>query len=197
MNNKKSILITGFNPFGPYAINPTESLINWLSAQKINADCVFKVLPTEFENAGKKLEDLLTTKQFDLAIHFGLSEKAKKIMLEKVALNYIFNRLPDNSGKCYDGVAIRSDEPDAIMTALPVEAIIKNDDRFDLSLSAGSYVCNYIYFLSSLMLGKEKGRSLFVHVPATVEMQERFTYSQQQINSGCLDLINKLILRLE
>ena len=78
--------------------------------------------------------------------------------------------IADNAGVAYAGEKIDPSGPDAIMTDLPVtrmvEAIREAGLPGRLSLSAGAYVCNDLYYTVMQGQGRYGYRGLFIHVPA-------------------------------
>lgn len=71
----------------------------------------------------------------------------------------------------YQGQPINTHGPAAYMTALPIhrmiEAIQAEGIPAQLSLSAGAYVCNDVYYALLACEAEFGHRGLFVHVPGT------------------------------
>lgn len=78
--------------------------------------------------------------------------------------------IADNAGVLCTGCAIDPAAPAAVMTALPVVTMVENARAqglgCSLSLSAGAYVCNDVYWHA--LRGQADGgyKALFIHVPA-------------------------------
>ena len=88
---------------------------------------------------------------------------------ELIAVNYRRAAIADNADVLYAGEKIDPKRPDAHMTRLNVlrmvDAMKSAGLPADLSLTAGAYVCNDLYFAlldRGLTVG---GEGVFVHVP--------------------------------
>ena len=79
---RTTVLVTGFGPFPGVPVNATMLLLPALSlpATKLFPDVhfVLEVLPTEWSAGPRRLERLLAETTPDLALHFGVSSRAKR-----------------------------------------------------------------------------------------------------------------------
>lgn len=164
-----SILLTGFEPFDGASVNPS-----WEAVLRVpDTICGRSVhrlrLPVEYGRAAALLLEEIRRVQPRIVLCCGVASGREGVTPELVALNYRMARIPDNAGQHYTGQPIRPDGPTAIMTRLPVqdmvEAIRAGDVPAWVSLSAGAYVCNDLYY--HLLEAEERlgCRGLFVHVP--------------------------------
>lgn len=99
----------------------------------------------------------------------GVAGGRKVITPELIAINYRRAAIADNADVLYAGEKIDPKRPDAHMTRLNVlrmvDAMKSAGLPADLSLTAGAYVCNDLYFAlldRGLTVG---GEGVFVHVP--------------------------------
>ncbi len=166
-----SILLTGFDPFDGASANPSWEAVS-LAPPTIAGRPVHRLqLPTVFGQAAELLRREIARIRPSVVICCGVANGRAAVTPELVAINYRFARIPDNVGQQYPGVPIDPKGPAAYMTSLPVhgmiEAIRAEDIPAHLSLSAGAYVCNDVYY--ALLSGEAEGgyRGLFVHVPGT------------------------------
>lgn len=164
-----SILLTGFEPFDGASVNPS-----WEAVQLVpDAICGQRVhrlrLPVEYGRAAELLLAEIRRVRPELVLCCGVASGREGVTPELVALNYRMARIPDNAGQLYSGKPIRPGGETAFMTRLPVhdmiEAIRTGEIPARLSLSAGAYVCNDLYY--HLLEAEERlgYRGLFVHVP--------------------------------
>lgn len=173
-----NILLTGFEPFGGDAINPSWEVARSLQGQVIAGATVHaRCLPTTFGGAPVALEAALATFRPALVVALGLASGRAEISIERVAVNLIDARIPDNAGERPQDVPVRSDAPDAYFSTLPVKAI-RNGLRAaghpaGLSLSAGAFVCNQVFFELQHRLAGQGLRSGFIHMPALPEQAAR------------------------
>ena len=111
----------------------------------------------------------------DVVICIGQAGGRSAITPEKVGINIMDGRIPDNAGYQPVDVTIREDGETAYFTSLPVKAMVQKMKDAGipaaLSYTAGSYVCNYLmYTLLYLIDNKFPGvRGGFIHVPYAME----------------------------
>lgn len=170
------ILVTGFEPFGNSSINPSELILEALIKKNIYSKThEFLLLPVDYVLGPQKLIDQLRSKKYEAWLGLGQAGGRSKISLERVAINWKekdFNQssdevhftpgpLEENSSAAYfyQGNLIHLKQK-LIDKSIPAE----------ISLTAGGYVCNAVYYFAM----KERIKSLFVHVP----------YIPQQNQSG-------------
>ncbi len=174
-----NILLTGFEPFGGEVINPSWEVARSLHGQVIAGAAVHaRCLPTTFVGAPRALADALAVLKPRVVIALGLASGRSEISLERVAVNLIDARIPDNAGDRPLDTPVRADAPAAYFSTLPVKAM-RNGLRAaghpaGLSLSAGAFVCNQLFFeLQHQLAGRDGVRSGFIHVPALPEQAAR------------------------
>lgn len=175
-----SILITGFEPFGGEAINPSWEVARSLQGQVIGGATVHaRCLPTTFAGAPAALASALAVFRPRCVIALGQASGRAEVSIERVAVNLIDARIADNAGQRPHDVPVRAGAPDAYFTTLPVKAM-RNALRAaghpaGLSLSAGAFVCNQVFFELQHRLAGQGVRSGFIHLPALPEQAARTT----------------------
>ena len=88
----------------------------------------------------------------------------------KVAINYCSASIADNDGVLVEGSKILDEGDDGIFTTLPVEDYILNCGG-RISLSAGSYVCNCLFYQCLHYMKKSHCEVGFIHVPLNEKSQ--------------------------
>ncbi len=164
----KRFLITGFEAFGDDLLNPTELLMKWISEDpNLSADFVTQVLPVEYEKAHTLILQRPDLDSFDSIFCFGLAGGRSKIGLERVALNWIESSQADNAGKMLPLGPIDEKTKEVFFNEMNLEplraSLQKAQLPVEISLSAGGYVCNYLYF--QLLKASLKAQVLFIHIP--------------------------------
>lgn len=158
------ILLTGFEAFGGDQHNPSASLASVLAAE----DVAVRILPVDGSKIQDALKQAVQETQPTALLMLGLARGYAQITLEQVALNWLEYRIPDNAGQTQSGSRILPDHPDAYFSSLPLGAIRQcltaNCIPHRLSLSAGAFLCNQVFFLAralypNLMAG-------FIHLPS-------------------------------
>lgn len=163
------ILVTGFKPFLGESLNPSEHLA--VELQKSFPYVQSLILPVEFLQSFKLLEECLDRSHYDYVILMGQAAGRGAVCLEKLALNWAQSELADEAGVIPETGPISSQSELALMSKFPVDEIYKKlkikSYPVELSFSAGTYVCNDLYFRVC-----EKYKDLkvvFVHVPLIKE----------------------------
>jgi pyroglutamyl-peptidase len=159
------VLLTGFEPFGKASSNPSGEIVKQISGENI----VTAILPVAYAQSAKRLLALIAEHNPDVVISLGQAEGRTQITPEKVAINLDDARLADNEGVMRNDVKILQDGPDAYFSTLPlkeiVEAIKTAGVPAAVSLSAGAFLCNHIFYIAQNKFAGTSVRSGFVHVP--------------------------------
>lgn len=169
------VLMTGFAPFGGGQSNPSWEAVRQVRAHKA-VELRAEELPVTFAGAGKRVTELIAEFRPDLVIMTGLAAGRKGISVERVALNLNDARIPDNEGEQPVDVPVDSSGPAAIWTNANakrlVETLRRQGVEAALSYSAGTYVCNHVYYtaLRYIQLHMLGTQAVFLHVPCDAEM---------------------------
>lgn len=170
-----TVLLTGFEPFAGAVVNPS-----WEAARDVAAtwsghdDVVAVALPVEFGAATRRLHHALDEHRPAVAIALGVAEGRTDVTPERVAINITDARIPDNAGAQPIDEPCIAGAPDGLLTTLPVKAMLHamraSAIPSSLSHTAGTYVCNHVFFHLQEALRESGVRSGFIHVPATPQM---------------------------
>jgi pyroglutamyl-peptidase len=159
------VLLTGFEPFGTATSNPSGEIVKRISGDNI----VTAVLPVAYTQSGERLLALIAEHNPDVVICLGQAEGRTQITPEKVAINLDDARLADNEGVLRNDVKIIDNGPDGYFSTLPVneivEAIKAKGVPVAVSLSAGAFLCNHVFYVAQNKFAGTHVRSGFVHVP--------------------------------
>lgn len=176
------MLLTGFNPFGERAINPSQIIVQTLSGQTPGAfQLTGDVLRTEFAYAGARIRALIHELRPDAVVMLGLAANRNTISLERVALNLDDATIPDNAGDCADGRLIAPDGPAAYWSTLPLNdmrmALRSHNIPVSISNHAGAFVCNHVFYCARHAIEQAAlpARCGFIHVPLMAEQVENDT----------------------
>ena len=173
------VLLTGFEPFNNARLNPSEQLVIRLKADDVpGADIVTAVLPVEYSQSTSTLIRLVTEHNPDVVICFGQAEGRTSITPERFAVNLNDASLADNAGQIRVDKLIQPGAPLALESTLPVKDLVlalrAEGIPASLSLSAGAFVCNHIFYELQNAFKDTGIESGFVHVPLMNEQQEDF-----------------------
>ncbi len=165
-----TIVVTGFEPFGEHLTNATGQAARALHGSTIEgARLVGLELPCRFDLAAARMQEALTQHEPTLVLALGLAPSRRGFSLERVALNLVDARIADNAGAQPVDQPVCAGAPPALFTTLPVKrmaaAMREAGWAAELSLSAGSYVCNHLFFSLLHAVGARTDlRAGFMHV---------------------------------
>jgi len=168
-------LVTGFDPFGGDAINPSWEAVRRLPARTATLDVVTAELPTSFKRAVPALRALIRRERPDIVLCVGLAADRNAISIERIAVNLDDARIADNDGARPANQPVIMRAPAAYFSTLPVTRIADRLERAglpaELSMSAGTFVCNHVFFglMHQAARNSRIRRAGFVHVPALPE----------------------------
>ena len=170
------VLLTGFEPFAGASVNPS-----WDAVEKVatewdgGAQVVARRLPVEFDAAPLLLLSWIADLAPDVVIAAGVAEGRSEISIERIAINLDDAAIPDNAGRQPIDIEAIPGAAEAAWSTLPVKEIVAEIRAAglpaSLSLSAGTFVCNHVFYALQLALRGRRVPSGFIHVPATPEMQ--------------------------
>lgn len=169
------LLLTGFDPFGGEACNPSYEALKLLPDEIEGAEVVTLELPTVFGKAGDALEAEIEACHPDVVLCIGQAGGRSAITVEKVAINLRDARIPDNSGAAPVDEPVRPDGPSAYFSNLPVKAMVEALREHGipafLSYSAGTFVCNDLMYTLLYLIDRKYPalRGGFLHVPYSME----------------------------
>lgn len=167
------LLLTGFDPFGGSALNPSWLAARALHGQRIAGHTVVAAqLPTAFGTAQARLQALLTEHRPALVLCLGQAGGRGALSVERIAINLVDARIPDNQGEQPVDAPVVPAGPAAYFATLPVKALHRAAQRAGLpcevSQTAGTFVCNAVFYglMHQLATGAAPlTRGGFVHVP--------------------------------
>jgi pyroglutamyl-peptidase len=175
----KSVLLTGFEPFAGASLNPSEQIVNALKARQIEGvELHTAVLPVVFTESSELLRHLIKLHKPDVVICLGQAEGRREISFERVAINLDDARLADNAGRVILDQPVVAGGPTAHLTTLPVKemvaAVRAEGIAAGLSTTAGTFVCNHIFYAMQNELAETSVVSGFIHVPLMPEQAGEF-----------------------
>lgn len=161
-------LVTAFEPFAKAKTNSSlfvvQELAQLFAQRKENAfvDFYFPLRVT-YKDAWPDLKQKLESTSYDGVLALGQAEGRSRICLERVAINWIDAKLPDNNGEVIQNQKIM-EGPDVLWSPIPWEKWVMpvNCER---SYGAGTFVCNHLMY-QLLHWSKTHGcKAGFVHIP--------------------------------
>jgi pyroglutamyl-peptidase len=163
-------LVTAFEPFGGSLVNASAEAVALLPERVGDVDIVRAVLPCVFGVASARLAELIAATEPDVVVAVGEAGGRTSVDLERVAVNLDDARIPDNADNRPIDRPVVAGAPVAYLSGLPIKACAAAVEGLGVpggvSNTAGSFVCNHVFFsLMHLLDGRPGVRGGFVHVP--------------------------------
>ena len=172
------ILVTGFEPFGSHHSNPSWDAVEALPEEIEGVQIVKRKLHVSFRRFSAPLEAAIEEERPDGLICVGLAGGEDKVSVERVGINLMEARIPDNDGFQPFDTPICPDGDTAYFSTLPVKRMAKAVESRGIaccvSYSAGTFVCNAALY-TGLYLSSRRYHFMkccFIHVPYDETMEE-------------------------
>lgn len=145
----KKVLLTAFDPFGGDSFNAAMYAVENCRAPE-GLEIHKFIVPTVFGLAAEKVAEEIERLRPDVIISVGEGSSRHMVTPERVGVNVMDARIPDNAGRQPVDEKIAEDGPDAYFSMLPIKAMV---DRMtaagfsaEVSNSAGTFVCNSLMY---------------------------------------------------
>lgn len=172
----KTLLVTGFEPFLSFTVNPTMKIVEELNEQQIgDFQIVGKTMSVDFKSSGNQLISLIKEIKPDAVISLGLAGGRSKITPERIAIN-VKDGEADNEGHAPRDEVIQPEGPAAYLSTLPIRSMVETLNELGypaaISNTAGTYLCNNVmyeglHYINENNLNIPSG---FIHIPASHEL---------------------------
>ncbi len=165
----QKLLITGFEPFGKDSVNPSWEAVCRLPDLIAGWELKKLQVPTVFGLAAETV--LKAAREFlpDVILCIGQAGGRCSVTPEYVAINLRDASMADNAGNMPQEEPVAADGPNAYFSTVPcrrmAEAVRNGGISCGLSYSAGTYVCNDLFYTLRHHYDKTDVRVGFIHVP--------------------------------
>jgi pyroglutamyl-peptidase len=180
------ILMSGFEPFGGEVINPSWEALTRLP-DSIDGNSIVKIkLPTEYKSSWSLLEQTIKDENPQAVLCFGQAEGRTAINLEKVAINLMDARIPDNAEYQPRDLPLEKSGDLAYFSNLPLapmlEALRKTEIPVQISLTAGAFICNAVFYRCRHFFPEIP--SGFIHLPySTAQVTEKPQWASMSLET--------------
>ncbi|MFF1541227.1 pyroglutamyl-peptidase I [Microbacterium sp. NPDC058269] len=163
------VLLTGFEPFDGADRNPSADAVHAVAAGYDGPhDLIVATLPVAFEASAHRIRALIAHHSPDVVIATGLAGGSSHVAVERIGVNLIDARIPDNDGAQPVDAPSEVGGPAARFSTLPAKRLVRELAAEELparlSLSAGTYVCNHVLY-TALGAVRQDAVAGFVHLP--------------------------------
>ncbi len=165
------MLVTAFEPFAGDTLNASLEAVQRLPARIGGGAVVRETLPTVFGRALERMVALIERERPTHVVAVGEAGGRAELSVERIAININDARLPDNARRQPIDTPVVAGGPAAYFATLPIKAMVAAIRDAGLpaavSNSAGTYVCNHVFYgLMHLAATRFHGlRAGFIHVP--------------------------------
>jgi pyroglutamyl-peptidase len=166
------VLVTGFDPFAGEKLNASLEAVRLLPARVGALEIATAELPTSYRRSLPVLEAAIARARPEIVLCVGQAGERAALCVERVAVNLQDARIPDNDGAQPVDTPVVAGGPAAYLATLPVRAAVAalraEELPAELSMSAGTFVCNHVFFgLMHLAVARRQPfLGGFLHVPA-------------------------------
>ena len=187
------VLVTGFEPFGGFTVNPSEELAKAVDGRHVG-ECVVRslILPVDHARVHAVLAPALVGTNPRAVVHLGLAGKRTRIALERVAVNVMDSPIADNAGYRASGEPCVPGGPAAYFTTLPIrellEALTAEGIPAYISHTAGTYLCNQTLYwtLHTVAADGRPTKVGFIHLPLLPSMVARSGLDEPSMDFGLM-----------
>jgi len=186
------LLVTGFEPFGEEAINPSA-----LAAELVQVPGVKKqvlILPTEFNRCTIPVIAAIRQYQPKWVVMLGQASGRTQVTPERLAVNLDDASIPDNAGQQPQEQQISSNAPVAYFSTLPIRDMVvamrAEGVPAQISNTAGTYVCNHLFYkvMDFLVSSGQQTRAGFIHIPLLPNQVLKDTRPSMELGLCCRGL---------
>ncbi len=176
MDNKGIILLTGYEAFGDFKVNPSIAACMRLNNKIYNAyRVVVEEIPMRFEEVKDEIEGHVDKYKPAAVLSTGVSSEGSCIKLERIAINLTTAKGPSKKEQLPEGEPIKAGGPVGYFSTLPLGKLLEGLKRAGvpavISNSAGTFGCNLIFYQLMDYLDRE-GLDIpagFIHAPRLPE----------------------------
>ncbi|PEY65985.1 pyroglutamyl-peptidase I [Bacillus thuringiensis] len=177
----KTVLLTGFDPFGGESINPAWEVAKSLHEKTIGEyKIISKQVPTVFQKSISVLKEYIEELNPEMIICIGQAGGRPDITIERIAINIDDARIADNEGNQPVDVPVVEEGAIAYWSTLPMKAIVKRLQEEGIpaavSQTAGTFVCNHLFYglMHELEKHDKKIKGGFIHIPFLPEQASNY-----------------------
>ena len=171
----KNLLVTAFDPFGGSDRNASELAVALLPDRIGNFAVTHCSVPTVYGAATERALEAAGALKPQVVLCVGVAVGRDAVTPERVAINLRDARLPDNAGNQPADTAVVPGAPPAYFATVPVkkmvQAMVEAGLPAQVSYTAGTFVCNDLFFSLCHHFAGTETRVGFVHVPDTDVLQ--------------------------
>lgn len=191
----KRVIVTGFEPFGPYSYNPVQDIAREYDGKVIGDKKITGlVLPCTYYGAFKLLSQKIDEISPNAIISCGLASRVRHIQLETVGKNVMRGKYPDANGRSPQGDKIISTGKPKYSTNSDLAHLsrVLTEANIPISLSADAeeFICNSLIYLTARKIYRDHLpiKFAFFHTPWTSDYLNKITLEPSKVTIPKNDL---------
>ncbi len=166
----RTVLLTGFEPFNKEIINPAWEAVRALDGwHEQDFTVVARQLPCVFGVAADVLRDAIRQHQPALVLAVGQAGGRVDLSIERVAINVDDAPIADNAQCQLIDQPVVQGGPAAYFSTLPIKAIVyalrAGGLPASVSQTAGTFVCNHVFYHLMHATAAMPIPAGFIHIP--------------------------------
>lgn len=199
------VLVTGFEPFGMRDINTSGEVVKLLPEELQDGKIQINthILPVEYNQSAKELQQAISVYQPDVIIGLGESGTRVDFRVETIAQNEIKSASKDNKGQVYKGQLSSKKGLDTYHTLLDTERLSQWVPQYDVKINenAGGYLCEYIFYhimneihqINTMDVRTQDVIGGFIHLPS-LKQDDEPGERHQYLADGLVKIIENQVL---
>ena len=184
----KQIIVTGFQPFGPYQFNPVKESTIYFDGKQIGGYNVKGiVLPCTYFGAFQILKQAISEINPTAIISTGLSSSVKGIRFETTGRNIMNGKYPDADGYEPNRIPIIEGEKEFLNVNSDnsnlANILYDNGIPTEMSANAEEFICNSLIYLTInyLQANNLETKNVFIHTPWTENYKSKIELESHKI----------------
>ena len=166
----RTVLLTGFEPFNKETVNPAWEAVRALEGWRGPGFAVQVLqLPCVFGEANRVIGEAIARLKPAVVIAVGQAGGRVDLSVERIAINVDDAPIPDNAQRQLLDEPIVENGPAAYFSTLPIKAIVAALRSAGLpasvSQTAGTFVCNHVFYGLMHATARRTLRAGFIHIP--------------------------------
>lgn len=173
-----NLLLTGFEPFGGYSVNPSQMIAIELDGKEFSRiKIIGKVISLRFHNIKREIIEIIDKYEPEIILNLGQASRPA-LSIEKVAINLATaDHSAYNCGSKPRDEILEPTGPVAYFSTLPIRILVQllkeNHVPCFISYSAGTFGCNQIMYHSLHHIHNknihQETQAGFIHLPLLPE----------------------------
>jgi pyrrolidone-carboxylate peptidase len=178
-NTNIDVLLTGFEPFGPYAYNPVQDVAKFFDWKNLGRLQIKWVVLSSIYDAFAEIEWYINDVKPSIILGMWLASRVKGIRIEAVGNNIRHSDYVDAKWQLIKNDRIEKNWPDKIVLTTNAQELynllVSNNIPSEVSHDAEWFICNDIIYQTARYIQQNNLdiRQCFIHTPWTEDYLDK------------------------